>query len=140
MLEEEAGRVVAVRELRYRDLPLKSARGGELPEGAAAEKLLPLLAALPWKWLGEQKECKRVIARARWLRERVPDLELPDWTMPRRRAPRSTCSVARRTCGRCATQGRDVLLAWLQPTQRRALQQLAPDRIELPTGRAAVVS
>ncbi|MBP8299998.1 MAG: ATP-dependent helicase HrpB [Planctomycetes bacterium] len=140
VLEEEAGRVVAVRELRYRDLPLKSARGGELPEGAAAEKLLPLLAALPWKWLGEQKECKRVIARARWLRERVPDLELPDWD-DAAVARAAIDLLGRATDLRALRDAKveDVLLAWLQPAQRRALQQLAPDRIELPTGRAAVV-
>ena len=139
-LEEAAGRVVAVRELRYRDLPLKSARGGELPDGAAAEQLLPLLAAQPWKWLGEQKECQRMIARARWLRERLPDLGLPDWD------DAAVARAAIELLGRATdlralrdAKVEDVLLAYLEQPQRRALQQFAPDRIELPSGRAAVV-
>lgn len=140
VLDEAAGRVVAVRELRYRDLPLKSARGGELPEGAAAAELLPLLAASPWKWLGEQKECRRVIARLRWLRERLPDLDLPDWDDAA--VARAAIDLLGRATELRALQDADVqslLMAQLQGPQRRALQQFAPDRIELPSGRAAVV-
>lgn len=139
-LDEANGRVVAVRELRYRDLALKSARGGELPDGAAAERLLPLLAASPWLWLGEQKELRRLCERCAWLRERMPDLELPVWD------DAAVAAAAIQLLGSAtelrALRDADVmgmLLAALLPAQRRALQQAAPDRIELPSGRAAVV-
>ena len=139
-LDEAQGRVVAVREQRYRDLALRSARGGELPEGAAAELPLPVLAADPWRWLGEQKELRRLLARMRWLAARSPDLELPSWD------DRAVAAAALQLLGersdlrslRDAEVG-ELLLAGLSPTHRRALQQGAPDRIELPTGRAAVV-
>ncbi|MCA8977319.1 MAG: ATP-dependent helicase HrpB, partial [Planctomycetes bacterium] len=71
-LDAAAGRVTAVRELRYRDLPLRSARGGELPEGVAAALLEPLVAADPWRWLGEARDLRRLLARLRWLRARMP--------------------------------------------------------------------
>ena len=139
-LDAEQGKVVAVREHRYRDLPLRSARGGELPDGAAAERLLPVLAAEPWRWLGEQKELRRLLARMRWLAARSPDLGLPDWD------DRAVASAALQLLGdrsdlralRDAAVG-ELLQAQLSPAHRRALQQGAPDRIELPSGRAAIV-
>jgi ATP-dependent helicase HrpB len=139
-LDEAAGRVIALREQRYRDLPLRSARGGELPEGLAAERLLPLLARDPWRWLGEQKDLRRLLARLRWLAARAPDLGLPDWN------DEAVAKAALQLLGDRsdlrALHDADVaelLLAELQPAQRRALQQGAPDRIELPSGRAAIV-
>jgi ATP-dependent helicase HrpB len=139
-LDEATGRVVAVREQRYRDLPLRSSRGGEVPEGEARKLLLPLLAADPWRWLGEQKDLRRLLGRARWLAERMPDLALPVWD------DRAVASAALDLLGersdlrvlRDAAVG-ELLLAQLQPAQRRGLSQWAPDRIELPSGRAAVV-
>lgn len=139
-LDEAGGRVVAVREHRYRDLPLRSSRGGELPAGRAAELLLPVVAAAPWQWLGEQKDLRRLLGRARWLAERMPDLGLPAWD------DRAVAAAALELLGdradlrslRDADVG-TLLLAGLSQPQRRALQQFAPDRIELPSGRAAVV-
>jgi ATP-dependent helicase HrpB len=139
-LDEANGRVVAVREQRYRDLPLRSARGGELPDGAAAEKLLPVLAREPWRWLGEQKELRRLLARLRWLAARQPDLALPPFD------DAAVAAAAVQLLGdradlralRDAEVG-ELLLAQLTSPQRRALQQGAPDRIELPSGRDAIV-
>lgn len=139
-LDEANGRVVAVREQRYRDLPLRSARGGELPAGVAAEKLLPVLAREPWRWLGEQKELRRLLARLRWLAARQPDLALPPFD------DAAVAAAALQLLGdradlralRDADVG-ELLLAQLTSPQRRALQQGAPDRIELPSGRDAIV-
>jgi ATP-dependent helicase HrpB len=139
-LDEAQGRVVAVREQRYRDLPLKSARGGELPDGRAAELLLPLVAADPWRWLGEQKDLRRLLGRARWLAERMPDLGLPAWD-DRAVAAAALDLLGERSDLRSLRDGNvsDLLLNQLDQQQRRALSQFAPDRIELPSGRAAVV-
>ncbi len=139
-LDAAQGRVFARRELRYLDLPLSSACGGELPPGAAAERLLPLLAAEPWRWLGEQKELRRLLARIAWLRERMPELGLPasdDAAVAAAAAP----LLGERTDLR-VLQDADVavlLLSGWTHEQRRALAQFAPDRVELPSGRAAVV-
>lgn len=139
-LDAAAGRVVAIREQRYRDLPLRSARGGELPAGRAAELLQPLLAAEPWRWLGEQKELRRLLGRARWLAERMPDLGLPTWDD----AAVATAAVQMlgdRSDLRALADVdlTDLLLAGLDSGQRRALAQQAPDKIPLPSGRAAFV-
>ncbi|MBX3463843.1 MAG: ATP-dependent helicase HrpB [Planctomycetes bacterium] len=139
-LDAAIGRVVAVRERRYRDLPLRSARGGELPPGRAAELLLPVVAAEPWRWLGEQQDLRRLLGRARWLAERMPDLGLPVWD-DGAVAAAAVALLGDRSDLRVLRDA-DVatpLLAQLSPPQRRALQQFAPDRIELPSGRAAVV-
>lgn len=139
-LDEAAGRVVAVREQRYRDLPLRSSRGGELPAGAARDLLLPLVAADPWRWLGEQKDLRRLIGRARWLAERMPELAMPPWDEPAIAA--AAVDLLGDRADLRALRDADVaemLLAGLSPPQRRALQQFAPDRIELPSGRAAIV-
>jgi ATP-dependent helicase HrpB len=139
-LDEQNGRVVAVREQRYRDLPLRAARGGELPEGAAAAKLLPVLAREPWKWLGEQKELRRLLARLRWLAQRQPDLAMPPFD------DAAVAAAAVQLLGDRAdlralhdAEIGELLQAQLTPVQRRALHQGAPDRIELPSGRAAIV-
>jgi len=138
-LDEASGRVVAVREHRYRDLVLRAARGGELSAENAREQLLPVLAADPWRWLGEQKDLRRLLGRVQWLRERMPELELPAF---------DDAAVANAAidllAGTDLKQLRDahvkeLLLAQLTPEQQRALKHAAPDRIELPTGRAAVV-
>ncbi len=139
-LDEAQGRVVAVRERRYRDLPLRSARGGELPAGRAAELLLPVVAADPWRWLGEQKDLRRLLGRARWLAERMPDAGLPVWD-DRAVAVAALDLLGDRSDLRVLRDANvaELLLAQLSQPQRRALSQMAPDRIELPSGRAAVV-
>lgn len=139
-VDEEQGRVFARRELRYLDLPLQSARGGELPDGVAAQSLLPLLGKDPWRWLGEQKDLRRLLARVAWLAARMPDLELP---------PHDDAAVAA-AAGQLLGRSNDLrtlrdadvagvfMSTWMHE-QRRALTQFAPDRIELPSGRAAVL-
>lgn len=138
-LDEAQGRVFAVRQRRYRDLPLRSARGGEPALEETRSLLQPVLARDPWRWLGEQKELRRFVGRLAWLTERAPELDLPQI---------DDDAVARAALdllpGADLRQLRDakvkeLLLHQLTPQQQRTLKQAAPDRIELPTGRAAVV-
>lgn len=138
-LDEQAGRVVAVRQRRYRDLPLSSARGGEVAAERARELLLPVLQNDPWRWLGEQKDLRRMLARMQWLVERMPDLDL---------SPFDDAAVATAAIDLLSgtdlkwlrdAQVKPLLLAQLTQQQQRTLKTAAPDRIELPTGRAAVV-
>lgn len=139
-LDEQAGRVVGLRQLRYRDLPLRSARGGEVQPEAAVAALLPLLAANPWKWLGEQKDLQRLLARAAWLRARVPDLGLPVWDDAAVAAAASQLLAGSSDLRvlRDADVGQ-LLLGGLEPQQRQALARQAPDRIELPSERHALI-
>ena len=139
-LDEQQGRVFARREVRYLDLPLQSARGGELPPGVAAESLVPLLAKDPWRWLGEQKELRRLLARVAWLQARLPDLDLPrsdDDAVARAAVQLLGDRADLRMLREADVAG--VLTGGWSHEQRRALAQFAPDRIELPSGRAAVV-
>jgi ATP-dependent helicase HrpB len=135
-LDEAAGRLLAVREVRYRDLPLRSARGGELPPGAAQEFLLPLLRGDPWRWLGAQPRLRRLLHRAAWLRAQQPELGLPAWS--------DDAVVGLLAGGTDLRPLRDadvgaLLLAQLPAALRRALEREAPDRLTLPSGRQAAV-
>jgi ATP-dependent helicase HrpB len=138
-VDEHAGRVVAVRQQRYRDLVLRSARGGEVSPERARELLLPVLAADVWRWLGDQKELRRLLARLEWLVERMPDLEWPSMDQQAIAdaaidlLPGSDLKVLR------DARIKELVLARLTALQQRTLKQAAPDRIALPTGRAAVV-
>lgn len=139
-VDAELGRVTAARELRYRDLVLQRARGGELPPGAAAALLEPLLAADPWRWLGAADGLRRWLARCAWLRERNPELGLPACDN-QAVAAAAVALLGDRTDLRDLAA--DEVVPWLEatwtPLQRRALREQAPERIELPSGRAAVV-
>jgi ATP-dependent helicase HrpB len=81
-----------------------------------------------------------LLARMRWLAARAPDLGLPAWDDEA--VARAAVSLLGDRSDLRALRDADVaelLLAELSPPQRRALQQGAPDRIELPSGRAAIV-
>ena len=138
-LDEAQGRVFAVRQQRYRGLPLRAARGGEPPLDEARELLIPVLARDPWRWLGEQKELRRLLGRMSWLRERAPDLDLPAFDDEAVARAALDCLSGTDLKQLRDAKLRDVLLHQLSPQQQRTLKQAAPDRIELPTGRAAVV-
>lgn len=138
-LDEPQGRVFAVRQQRYRGLPLRAARGGEAPLDEARELLVPVLARDPWRWLGEQKELRRLLGRMSWLRERAPDLDLP--AFDDEVVARAALDLLSGTDLKQLRDAKvkDVLFHQLTAQQQRTLKQAAPDRIELPTGRAAVV-
>ena len=139
-LEESQGRVVAVRSLCYRDLPLRSSRGGEVPSGCARELLLPVLAREPFRWLGEQKELRRLLTRCSFLRERMPELglaELGDAELAALAIGMLGDGAGLRELG--GLRMTDLVMAGLTQPQRRALAQHAPDRVPLPSGRRAVI-
>jgi ATP-dependent helicase HrpB len=138
-LDEQAGRVIAVRQHRYLDLPLRSARGGEVTGERARELLLPVLASDPWRWLGEQKDLRRLIARLQWLIERMPEVEWP--TIDDAAVATASIDMLSGTDLKSLRDARvkELVLAQLTQQQQHTLKHAAPDRIELPTGRAAVV-
>ncbi|MCA8949168.1 MAG: ATP-dependent helicase HrpB, partial [Planctomycetes bacterium] len=111
--------------------------------GAAAAKLLPLLAQDPWRWLGDEKrtaDLRRLLARLAWLRERMPDLGLPAFDDAALAAVAGELLADRTSLRELDPDALAHLLqSRLSPPQQRALRESAPDRIELPSGRAAKI-
>ncbi|MCY2957983.1 MAG: ATP-dependent helicase HrpB [Planctomycetota bacterium] len=139
-LDASAGRVVAVRQQCYRDLPLRSARGGELPDGAARELLQPLLQQDPWRWLGEQKDLRLLFDRSAWLRQRMPDADLP--LVDAASIAASAAMLLGDASDLRSLRDADVLGALLGTfthVQRQLLERHAPDRIRLPSGRTTPI-
>ena len=139
-LEESQGRVVAVRSLCYRDLALRSSRGGQVPPERARELLLPVLGRDPFRWLGEQKELRRLLTRCAFLRDRMPELEFGE------QDDAELAAMAIDMLGEggslrslAGLRMADLLLAQLTQAQRSALARQAPDRVPLPSGRSAVI-
>lgn len=139
-LDEAQGRVVAVRSSCYRDLPLRSARGGEVPADKARELLLPLLVRDPHRWLGDQPALQRLLARIAFLRARMPELALP--ALDDGAVASAALDLLGGGTDLRALAGAPVaahLLQGLPAAQRRALAAHAPERVPLPSGRAAAV-
>jgi ATP-dependent helicase HrpB len=139
-LDQDQGRVIAVRQLRYRDLALRSARGGELPADAAGPLLQPLLQRDPWRWLGEQPDLRRLVDRATWLRARQADADLP----PVDDAAIAAAAVSLLAGSSDLRKLRDAdvasaLLGGWTHAQRQVLERHAPDRLRLPSGRSAPI-
>jgi ATP-dependent helicase HrpB len=138
-LDESAGRVFAVRQRRYRDLPLSSARGGDVPAERVRALLLPVLSGDPWRYLGEQKDLRRMLARMQWLVERMPDLEWPAIDDQAVASAAIDLLVGADLKSLRDAKVKPLLQAQLTQQQQRTLKTAAPDRIELPTGRDALV-
>jgi ATP-dependent helicase HrpB len=139
-LDAAQGRVIAVRQQRYRDLPLRSARGGELAPGIARDLLQPLLEQDPWPWLGEQKELRLLTDRVAWLRARMPDVDLPavDASAIAAAAAMLLGDASDLRVLRDADVFGSLLGTWTHP-QRQLLDRHAPDRIRLPSGRTTPI-
>ena len=139
-LDSEQGRVVAVRARCYRDLRLSSARGGELQPERAHALLLPVLRRDPQRWLGESMATQAFLARVAFLRERMPELGLPTFDHDQ------IVGAAIESLG-TRTELRSLRDADLTPqlssrltgSQLHALRQHAPERVELPSARHAMI-
>ncbi|MEQ1631914.1 MAG: ATP-dependent helicase HrpB [Planctomycetota bacterium] len=139
-LDEEQGRVVAVRARCYRDLRLSSARGGDLKAVRAHELLLPLLRRDPGRWLGESKETQAFLGRIAFLRERMPELLLPAFDLDMIVAA-AIESLGAKTDLRSLKDAdlTPVLSSRLSGSQLHALRTHAPERVELPSSRHAMI-
>ncbi len=136
--EPERGRVRAAVELRFADLVLSRAEGVEPDPEQARSLLATELARDPWRWLGEQRELKELLARARWLAERAPELRVPALGEAEVAAAAASLLQPRQGFGELRTADvAGALLAWLPHAVRRTLEREAPERIDLPSGRSA---
>jgi ATP-dependent helicase HrpB len=138
-LDEARGRAVAVRRTRFCGLALDEARGGE-PDPEQTRTLLgELLLRDPWRYLGEQRELRGVLARIAWLRSQDQDLGLP--AVDDRFVGELAASMLAGATGLKGLADVDLAAAWLarEPALRALLAREAPDRIRLPSGRLALV-
>ena len=134
-------RVVAVRRTRFDDLALDERIEGA-PDPAAAAQALAAAAA---ERLGEALDLDEpavagLLARVRSLAAWRPDLGLPTFDDDALRALLPALAAGRRALAELrAAPLADALLAALTYEQRRALDREAPARIDVPSGRSALL-
>ncbi|MEM7198787.1 MAG: ATP-dependent helicase HrpB [Planctomycetota bacterium] len=132
--------VVRVRRRRFVDLVLEEKRGGRPDPDAAQQLLLTVLRADPFGRLAGDEDLQRFRARVAWLREAVPDLGLPVIDEAAVVAAAEPLLAGRdRLAGLRAADVVAQLEYALPATGRRALQQDAPERLLLPSGRRAPI-
>ena len=133
------GRAQATRQTRYLDLVLSEVRI-EPDRQQLAELMAERVRADPWAHLGEAKSLRAFLARLRWLREAAPDLGVPDLDDHAvAAAAAGLCAGLRSTRELRESDVIGVLEASLPGGLRARLNELAPTRIRLPSGRTAVV-
>ncbi len=139
-IDEEQGRVFAVRVRSYRDLRLASARGGEPPQERVRELLSTLLRRDPLRWLGESMDTQRFLSRLAFLHERMPELALPLFSIDEQAVfAFESLDGATDLRGLRDKDLTPLLAARLTPQQANALRQHAPERVELPSGRHVLI-
>jgi ATP-dependent helicase HrpB len=137
-IDAARGRATAVRRTRYADLLLDERRGGDVDRHQARARLGELLARDPWRFLGGQKELRRLLARLAWLRAAAPELALPELD------DAAIGALAADLAGDTSLEPlRDAdLLPLLRARYREPLARLereAPERITLPSGRSVPI-
>ncbi len=133
------GRAQATRQTRYLDLVLAEVRI-EPDRGQLSDLLAERVRSDVWAHLGEAKELRGFLARMRWLREAVPDLgvpELDDRVVAD--AAASLCAGLRAVRDLKEADVLAVLVAGLPGGLRGRVNELAPARLRLPSGRTASV-
>ncbi|HVS16540.1 MAG TPA: ATP-dependent helicase C-terminal domain-containing protein, partial [Thermoanaerobaculia bacterium] len=164
-LDEASGRVVIRRRILHRDLPLAEVEAGLAPPEVAAPVLEAWVARDPRSELGlERPEIASLLARVACLRGWRPDLDLPDLALPERGAQpqaaeggdvaaaalgplpplwadlvRAACAGARTTAEVARAPVLELLRNALPWALRQQLDELAPPRLELPSGRTAAI-
>jgi ATP-dependent helicase HrpB len=131
-------RVIAAEQLRYRDLVLESRAISPDPE-RAAELIAKAAAELPLERIADQTALAW-IQRARFLARTMPELELPAFDGPQLRE--RLCELLSTLCaGKTALADVQqlpllpLLLSRLDHSHEQAIEQYAPARIVVPSGR-----
>ena len=142
---DEKRRAVEARlEKTFLDLVLNARTLSEIPEdleSQVSELVATHAAEEPEFALGlDQDRAQRFLNRARWLNRCAPELELPAVES------RDLEEVARALSAGCrsladlrARSGLEALRGYWRHDQLRLLDQQAPDRLELPSGRSAQI-
>jgi ATP-dependent helicase HrpB len=129
-------KVRAFAAVRYRDLPLEEPR--ELrPDPAEAEKALAEAARERAEELfASGEESASWLQRVRWLREWMPELELPAFGAEELRGPAAAACAGRTSLAEVRRSDlAGVLKGSLSREQLAAVERHAPVEIEIPSGR-----
>lgn len=133
-------RVVAQHERRFRDLVLERKQSDDVPVEEAARRLAQEVAAGRCVLKNWDAAVEQWIVRVNRLREWMPELELPAVAADDR------LHLVEQVCHGAISYKEikdravwPVVKSWLSPAQQAAVEQFAPERLELPGGRRAKV-
>ena len=136
----EGRRVVAERQVCFRDLVLERKEAGEPPLNEAAGILAERVLTEELKLKQWNHAVESWLARIRVVREAMPELELPEFTVD------DKLLVLTEVCQGAVTykQIKDkpvlpVLKQWLSPAHRSAVETYAPEHVTLTNGVSAKV-
>ena len=132
------GRVRSVRRTRYLGLTLEETLLGDAAPELARPVLAELLAKDPARWLGKQKSLRALQARVQWLRDRAPDIELPDLS-DSALVPFATRLLSGSRLDELAQLDLAPLVLAQHAGLARTLDREAPRSLRLPTGREAAI-
>ncbi len=122
--------------VRFRDLMLRERQSGEPTDNAAAALLADMVLDGSLTFTGWDDHAQQWLARLHFLRQHMPELEIPEFTDEDKRL------VFEELFHGCKSY-KDIkelnplhaLQSWLSYEQNQALQRHAPDRIDLASGR-----
>jgi ATP-dependent RNA helicase HrpB len=133
-------RVVVREELRFRDLVLEQRLSDKPPAGAATKILAGEVAAGRCALENWNVAVEQWILRVNRLREWMPELGLPAIGQEDRDAMlQIVCHGASSFSELKDRPVLPVVKSWLSPQQQALIEQYAPDRIKLPSGRSVKV-
>ncbi|MBM3864148.1 MAG: ATP-dependent helicase HrpB [Verrucomicrobia bacterium] len=140
--DESRRRVVARREIRFRDLVLESRDSDhDVNPDAAAEMLARRVIDGELMLKNWDHRVGQWTARLALLSRAMPELEMPTWTDDDRAA--AIAQICHGTLAYKDIKDADVwsvLRDWLSRPQREALDAYCPERIDLPCGKSAKVT
>ncbi|MFQ3577648.1 MAG: ATP-dependent helicase C-terminal domain-containing protein, partial [Verrucomicrobiia bacterium] len=129
-------RVVVLNEKRFRSLVLVRGKMGEPTEEEAARALALEINEGRLSLPGWDQGVEDWIERLNWA-----STHLADWQFPRIEKAEREALVAQ-ICHGCSCERdlakapvREVVFGWLSPTQKRQLDVVAPEKVEMPNGR-----
>lgn len=138
--DETTRRVVGIREKRFGSLVLESSASGEPSPEEASHMLARRVLDGSLKLKNWTDEIEQWIVRVNGLSAWCPELEIPPLRDEDR--PFLIQQVCDGAFGYKEIKDREVwpvIRSWLSPAQADALAKLAPERIELPSGRRAKI-
>ena len=140
---DRGGSVRGVKRLRFGDLVLRERPHRDAYDPVrAAERMAEALARDPGRWLAGREDIARLGARIEWLQKQLSvDLPAVDETALAEALGPHCAGIDRLSDLLGRPDVLDLALGGiLRPDVVRMLRDLAPDRIELPSGRRAEVS
>jgi ATP-dependent helicase HrpB len=135
-----AERVDAFERLVYGDLVLEESRAPKVDPDRASAALAEAALARGARAFAEEGAVDRLAARIAFAARHAPEAGLPPLSEEDLAAALRELCAGRRSFAELREAGLEgALLARLSPTQRGALERLAPDRVTLPGGRSVKV-